>query len=264
MKKKITLLGILLFVALVSSHARSPYFYYFGGERQYLELDTRYIFVSAADENTITNRSFGTHSVRLEPFRTDIPEGIRIRSNQSKRFWTVLDLEDRLSDEVYLEKLNETRSVENNVIVAPFFKNQYQDKIGLSNFFYVKLRELGDTTKLKQKAEREYALIAFQSDVHLWFVLSITERSRLNAMEMANLFFESELFQYAEPDFLIDNAIDCANDQYFGQQWALRNTGQNGGTSGIDIRICNAWQISTGSNVVVAVVDQGVDSTHPD
>ena len=264
MKKKINLIGLLLFLSFTDLNAQSQHFYYFQGQRQYLELDTRYVFISVSDENIMNSRAFSVPNARFEPLRIDIPEGKRSRANQNKRFWTVLNLEEGVSDEVYLSMLNEIRSIESNVIVAPFFRNQYQERIGLSNFFYVRLRELSDTIILRQKAESEHAFIVFQSDVYLWFVLSITERSRLNAMEMANLFYQSGLFLYAEPDLLIDGATDCANDEYFGRQWALRNTGQAGGTSGIDIRACAAWQISTGRNVVVAVVDHGVDSSHPD
>ena len=61
--------------------------------------------------------------------------------------------------------------------------------------------------------------------------------------------------------------IDAAvpNDAQFSQQWALDNTGQNGGTAGDDIDATQAWNITTGSrNVVVAVIDSGVDYTDPD
>ena len=51
MKKKISLF-VLLFFALAGLNAQTPYFYYYKGEKQYLDLDTKHIFVSVADENT--------------------------------------------------------------------------------------------------------------------------------------------------------------------------------------------------------------------
>ncbi|HNS20033.1 MAG TPA: S8 family serine peptidase [Sedimentisphaerales bacterium] len=55
------------------------------------------------------------------------------------------------------------------------------------------------------------------------------------------------------------------NDEYFPMQWHLHNTGQSGGTPGADIRAPAAWEITTGDpNIVVAVVDAGADSKHPD
>ena len=60
------------------------------------------------------------------------------------------------------------------------------------------------------------------------------------------------------------------NDEFFPLQWGLHNTGQEiqdgvTGTAGADIRAVDAWQIHTGSRqVAVAVIDSGVDFTHPD
>jgi subtilisin family serine protease len=55
------------------------------------------------------------------------------------------------------------------------------------------------------------------------------------------------------------------NDEYFPLQWHLHNTGQSGGTPGADIRAPEAWEITTGDpNITVAVIDNGVDSNHPD
>jgi len=55
------------------------------------------------------------------------------------------------------------------------------------------------------------------------------------------------------------------NDPLFSQQWALRNTGGGSGLAGADIKAVQAWDITTGSSsVTVAVLDTGVDSSHPD
>ncbi|MGB9178990.1 MAG: S8 family serine peptidase [Pyrinomonadaceae bacterium] len=55
------------------------------------------------------------------------------------------------------------------------------------------------------------------------------------------------------------------NDPMFANQWALENTGQNGGKAQADIRAVKAWEKTKGSEkIVVAVLDTGVDYTHPD
>lgn len=55
------------------------------------------------------------------------------------------------------------------------------------------------------------------------------------------------------------------NDEYFSEQWHLHNTGQSNGAPGADIRAPEAWAITTGDpNIVISVVDHGVDLSHPD
>ncbi|MHC1764869.1 MAG: Ig-like domain-containing protein [Verrucomicrobiia bacterium] len=55
------------------------------------------------------------------------------------------------------------------------------------------------------------------------------------------------------------------NDFDFSQLWGLHNVGQADGVQGADIGTVAAWQVSTGSKeVVVAVLDTGVDYYHPD
>jgi subtilisin family serine protease len=59
--------------------------------------------------------------------------------------------------------------------------------------------------------------------------------------------------RYAEPNFLV-HADALPNDPYYGQLWGLHTIGADA-----------AWNASTGSNsVVTAVIDTGVDQSHPD
>jgi len=54
------------------------------------------------------------------------------------------------------------------------------------------------------------------------------------------------------------------NDPLFGQQWHLRNTLQSGGVSGEDARLATAWDTVRGNGVVIGIVDDGLQHTHPD
>ena len=75
----------------------------------------------------------------------------------------------------------------------------------------------------------------------------------------------SSLFEYIEPDYTITTAATIPNDPSFGQLWGLNNTGQSGGTPDADIDAPEAWDIQTGNpNLVIGVIDTGVDYNHPD
>ncbi|MEQ1922868.1 MAG: S8 family serine peptidase [Pyrinomonadaceae bacterium] len=62
-----------------------------------------------------------------------------------------------------------------------------------------------------------------------------------------------------------ETTAEMPNDPLFGDQWALNNLGQDGGTQRADIDALEAWTKTKGSEeVVVAVLDSGVDFTHVD
>ena len=71
--------------------------------------------------------------------------------------------------------------------------------------------------------------------------------------------------EFAEPDYIVHADELLPNDSLFGDLWGLKNTGQSSGLAGADIQATEAWDITTGSpSVVVAVIDTGVNYSHPD
>jgi hypothetical protein len=71
--------------------------------------------------------------------------------------------------------------------------------------------------------------------------------------------------EYAEPAYLYEPLGTTPNDASFGQQWPHHNTGQTGGTFDADMDSPDAWDFGTGSSsIVIAFLDSGVDSNHPD
>ncbi len=78
--------------------------------------------------------------------------------------------------------------------------------------------------------------------------------------------------EYAEPDELVTASTD---DTYFPRQYALQNTGQSftntagtivvaAGKADADVDAVEAWDVATGSEIRVAVLDSGVASDNAD
>lgn len=69
--------------------------------------------------------------------------------------------------------------------------------------------------------------------------------------------------EYAEPNAIL-SAAAIPNDPQFVNLFGLDNNGQTGGVVDADIDAPQAWDIATGSNTIIAVVDSGLDYNHID
>ena len=86
------------------------------------------------------------------------------------------------------------------------------------------------------------------------------------AVAAANALYESDRCRFAHPNFIAHRTLRFRpNDPAYPDQWHLRNTGQGGGVQGADVEAEAAWDITQGSpDVIVAVADTGIDTSHPD
>jgi subtilisin family serine protease len=96
--------------------------------------------------------------------------------------------------------------------------------------------------------------------------------SGISVEEATEIYSKDPNVLWVQPNYVY-HLTNVPNDPLFDQQWSLHNTGQsvNGqpaGTPGDDIHAPEAWDTFTGpvgsNDVVVAVVDTGIDYTHPD
>ncbi len=97
-------------------------------------------------------------------------------------------------------------------------------------------------------------------NTYVWQLASETDPSAA-AQQLAAL--DGVAFSYPLVELQRD-ARAVPNDPLFGNQWHLRNTGQTGGTPGEDVNAVAAWDSVTGDGVVIGIVDDGLQHTHPD
>ena len=85
------------------------------------------------------------------------------------------------------------------------------------------------------------------------------------------IYSETDGITHVQPNFIYRSLATSPNDPYFGDQWGLYNYGQEinetGGTyEDCDIDAPEAWDVNTvcTNDIIVAVIDTGIDYTHPD
>ena len=108
-----------------------------------------------------------------------------------------------------------------------------------------------------------------------WYSIDVPQKTNIKTA-IARLKALSNIIEEAEPSYkrvLFDNTdpvqLWVPSDSAFYRQWNFNHTAQEGATSpaGIDadIDLPEAWDLEKGKpNVIVAVIDGGVDTSHPD
>lgn len=261
----LTFLGFSLVCAQPKVHPPlegTPYFYYGPEQIEVFSLSTQKIIVRFQDDLTYEQKAaiVGNESA-LTPLTEEMnmpaPKVSLIPISKSVREQEVLAM---------LERLENHPDV---VYANPFL--EYGDEgvlQGIMDEFIVKLKRESSFQALQEMAAATQTQILRQDEYSpSIYVLQTNKQSLGNALEMANYFHTSGRFEFAEPNFLLQ-LKKYTNDSFYNYQWSIENTGssiQYNGTVDADMDVDLAWNTTTGSNTIsVAILDEGVDLTHPD
>ncbi len=108
----------------------------------------------------------------------------------------------------------------------------------------------------KLDARIEFRMKGIQAE--LWNIRGLT------VAEAIEHYKNDPRIEYIEPNWLIWLDSTFPNDPRFRELWGLYNSGENDGRLDADVDATNAWDIETGKEILVGVVDTGVDYDHED
>ncbi len=243
MKKKSRFVLLLVVSLLVAkSYGQSDY-YWSGGKKINLEIDSTRLIL------------FFDSQASLKNVRDKVSSSGKIKSYKEVFVGRQESLEVKFLKENFRELRQEFLENPEASFVIPFYSFEkmpmyFTNEIILKTKSGIEISEILNLARevtIKEKSQYDTYLL----QVH----------KTQNLFKASNKIAESGLVEWCHPNFsteLVRNVIPT--DPLFNQQYYLHNTGQLGGTSNIDINAPEAWDITRGCNVRIAVIDDGVEA----
>lgn len=252
MNNKIYTLLLVFFMSFIGMNAQNSYFYYYKDQKIALNLDRKFL-------NINTSADFQKSALEGLKFK-DVTLQDDNSTGENQKFGK-LEFQSELSAADFEKAISDLRKVKGIKSVSLFFKRPNAPSIGTSSLFYVKLKDERGFELLKKTASENKVKIVEQIyGMPLWYVMAVEPENQSNSLQMANLFYETGQFEGIDPAFMFNFRSVCTNDTNFGSLWGLNNSAN----PNIDINACQAWTLSQGNGVNVAILDQGIHKTHND
>lgn len=175
-------------------NARDTYFRY-GGENIKISkiANKKFILFKASDEFAVLHQK---------------PKIGNLITSQKMVLPSTLDRSQPFSESLIgatIEGMTSPNTCSEILYEAPYFQTAEGDEIGITNLFYVKLKEEKDIAQLAKLAEENNVeIIGNHNEMPLWYIISCSKQSTGNALELANEFYATNLFEICDPELIGD------------------------------------------------------------
>jgi subtilisin family serine protease len=250
--KKFNLIILLFSIVQISVGQDNP-FYYYQGNKIFLSVNTEKVLIRFSKNFTkdkIKEVVDKFEGLEMDFSIDEVGEYTLMKFRQKERenkdvLIAALKSRDEILSINYLFEYTEGKPQ----AITDEFIVKLKPETQLTDFISLIKKEKCEVVKENQFVKNQFSIVVRKHD---------------NVLDKARIFYESGLFEFAEPNFLFFD-IFSSNDPLYDNQWSLKNNGQSGGLIGADIKIEEAWTITEGSpDIRIAIIDGGVDMNHPD
>lgn len=201
---------LITLTCCVNSFAQQYYFWVGNNEKFYLDLlpTKKYILVASPKDTTALRGRLAAADIRVDSFHVNDLNAYGTKlTSKDRECWAFVEgevpLPNLTADEAVLYESAFFQIPDRESAVSPSAGLiPYKVEIALTDKLYVKLKRLEDFPILEQMAvENNVEIHGSNLFMPLWYILSCTKNSRGNALEIANKFHETNLFESAQPEF---------------------------------------------------------------
>lgn len=243
--RKILFLASIVMLSVSFNAFSQETFYYYRGKQEKLSID----------KTTVAVVSLRDAKFSLSPLSATAVQSISTGDYQI----TIVKSKEK-SIPLLRKSLENKFAGNKDLVVLPCFTSSEGMELYQTLDINLKLKQEKDVSLLNRLAKEHQLKIVKQNQfMPLWYTVLVTPKTEKTTIEIANLLFETHLFDAVSPDFMFDG-LECSYDPDFGELWGLYNSEY----LGMDMSICSAWNYATGQGIKIAIVDQGIELTHPD
>jgi hypothetical protein len=174
------------------------YYYWYKEKKMPMELmpARKFILLASMEDTLALKNRWMAQNIHVYPFEVTPITGLKDKYiDKESDCWTIVEgenLPDFTSDELILYE------VPNFKLTVPDYVNS---EVCPSHLFYVKLFQADDFSALQNLATSNRITIRGNNEfMPLWYFLECSKESAGNALQMANLFYETGLFGVVEPE----------------------------------------------------------------